>query len=381
VRNLLVKCVAAAALLAAVAVPAASAKTPAVKLPLLPLQKTQLGSAAKSLPLQADSGPVSNLDAALHTLSGASPKVFKKMGRVGGYALDYGDGASGGAGVTSVYTEADQYTTASGAKKAVAFWKKDDAQLEQLNQGGFVVTQQLLKTPAVGSGHFAYLWSYSAANIVPVWVVDEEFAYGKYELDVTVWAGSQNGAAKLAPQVSKKLYARLRQALAGKLHGKPVKLPKPPHAGPPSGGPDISSLALQASDVGAQPGDVQEGWNVDPSALSDYSVFMEPAGSFDLLDQEIEWYPTANDAAFNADWANAQGLRAGSSQVDLSGVGDGAQGLIYSDSQGGIGQVVFSSGQLAEYVVVFGSNGVQTTDVQHVAQVAANYINNAGLGS
>lgn len=371
-----------AALVAAVAVPTASGKaSPAVKVAVLPLPKAALGSAASSLALAHDSGVVSNLDAALHSLGGATPLTFKKFGRITGYALDYGIASSGGTGVTEVWTSVDEYKTSAGAKKGLAFWKKDDPQIAQLNQGGFAVTTKPENVKAVGSARFAFLTSYSAANIVPLSSVDEQFTEGRYEADVTASAGTAATAKQLAQTLAKKLDARIKQALAGKLHAKPVTLPAKQQAGPPTGGPDLSVLALKTTDLTGTATVGGQGYSPDPAAVSDYSVFMYPAGQFALLDQESEWYATANQAAFVADFETAQGLAGGGTPLDLSALGDGAQGVIESDSSGGFGQVVFSSGQFAELIVVLGQGSVQASDVQNVAQKAAGYINNAGLGS
>src|SRR6185437_8819642 len=116
----------------------------------------------------------------------------------------------------------------------------------------------------------------------------------------------------------------LRRALRGRLHGKPVKLPAKAKPGPPPGGPDLSLLALRASDLVGQV-TVDKRYVSDPAAISDYSVFMLPAGQFDGLDQEIEWYPSANEASFFADFENAAALaQDNTTALDLSSLGDGA---------------------------------------------------------
>ncbi|MGH3008989.1 MAG: hypothetical protein ACRDLM_06225 [Gaiellaceae bacterium] len=380
-KGLLLKGLLVAALAAAVLVPAASAKPAKAKLSVLPLPKSALGSAAKPLALDRDSGVVSNASATDNSFSGRA-NTFTKLGRVSGYGLDYGVGPSGGSGVTEVWTSVDQYKTAAYAKKGLAFWKKDDPQFAKLSAGGFVIAVKTRKVPAVGSSHFADLASYSAANITPVWNVDEQFTDGRYELDVTVWASSAAAATKLAPTVAKKLDARLRQALAGKLRATPVKLPAKQKSGAPAGGPDLSTLALQTSDLSGTATVSAKGYAVNPAALSDYVVIMSPAGPFGDLTQVVDWYPTANQASFTADYFTAATLFVSSaSPLDLSGVGDGAQGLIENDSTGGFAQVALSSGRLAEFIDIGSQSAVQASDVQNVAQKAASYINNAGLGS
>jgi hypothetical protein len=370
-----------AALAAVTLVPAASAsRAHRVNLALVPLSKSLIGPAASSFKLAYDSGKVSNANAAAHT-SGASPKTFKKLGRLTGYALEYGNAFTGAAGVTDVRTSIEQYKTAAGARKALAFWKKEDAKLAKLDNSSFSVMNVPVKVPApaAGTSHFAYLTTYSASNIVPVSGIDEQIADGRFVLDVIVTAGTAPLAEALAPKLAAKLDARLRRARKGRLHAKAVRLPTQ-KAGRPPGGPDLSVLALRKSDLvgGAT---VTKGYLVDPAAISDYSVFMLPAGQFDALDQEIEWYPVANEASFIADFANAASLlQPGTTALDLSSLGDGAQGSLTVGSSFSQGQVFFSSGHLAEFVVMASEGAIDGNDVTSVAQAAASRIDAAGLG-
>ena len=371
-----------AAVAAAVLVPAAwASRSHSVKLSLVPLPKSALGASAHGLALAHDSGPVSNADAAAHTAD-ATPATFKKLGRVNGYALEYGNAFTGAAGVTDVRTSIEQYKTATGARRALAFWKKEDARLSALANSTFSVTSVAVKvpSPAAKTRHFSYVTSYSASNIVPVSGVDEQVADGRYVLDVIVTAGTASTAQALAPKLAKKLDARLRLALRGRLHAKAVRLSKA-KAGPPPAGPDLSVLALRATDLVGK-ATVNKAYVVDPSAISDYSVFMLPAGQFDALDQEIEWYPFANEASFYADFENAAALtESHTTPLDLSSLGDGAQGSVSQGSSVGTGQVFFSTGNLAEFVFMAAQGSVSTDDVTSVAQAVASKIGAAGLGS
>ena len=110
-----------AAIGAAVLVPAASASSAArVKISLIPLPKSALGFSAHGLALAQDSGVISNTAAANRTAD-ASPGTFKKLGRVSGYELDYGDAYSGAAGITDVRTTIEQYKTSADAKRGLTF--------------------------------------------------------------------------------------------------------------------------------------------------------------------------------------------------------------------------------------------------------------------
>src|SRR5262249_56067420 len=118
--------------------PAAGAAThaPRVNLALIPLPKSAIGAAANGLPLAYNSGVVSNADAASSTPDG-TPSTFKKLGRLSGYVLEYGDAFTGAAGVTNVHTGIEKYKTAAAAKRGLAFRKKEDAKLAALNHPRF----------------------------------------------------------------------------------------------------------------------------------------------------------------------------------------------------------------------------------------------------
>jgi hypothetical protein len=372
-----------------VLVPAASAsRAPRVKIALLPLPKSALGPASSSLPLDFGSGVISNKDSAENTepltptrLIGVPFSGFAKIGRITGYRLDYGFGASGGAGITEVRTGVDEYKTKTGAKTALSYWKKDDRSVTAplSDKGGLTVADRAEKVAAVGSRRFAFLVGYSAANIAPLFGLDEQFTEGRYEADVTVWAGTAAAAKRLAPALAKKLDRRIKQALAGRLPGKPVRLPPLPKVGPPSGGPDLSTLALKTSDLTGSATLEGQGYvlTFDPSVLSAYAVSIDPAGEFADLGQEIAWYQTANEASFVADFDMAF---FGDAPVDLSSVGDGAQAVVENDPTGSLALIVFASGRLSEFVFVESDSAIQMSDVQNVAQSVANYINAAGLG-
>jgi hypothetical protein len=369
-----------AALAAVVLVPAASAsRMHRVQLALVPLPKSALGSAVHGFALAHDSGAVSNAEAAAHSPDGTTAKL-KKLGRLGGYALEYGDAFTGAPGITDVRTSVERYKTAADARRGLAFWQKEDSELGRVDQPGFAVTNVPVDVPAVGKKHFAYLTSYSASNIAPVSGLDEQVADGRYVLDVIVTAGSAATAEALAPTLAKKLDTRLHLALRGRLHAKPVKLPGL-KAGPPPGGPDLTKLALKTSDLVGK-ATVEKGYVVDPAAVSDFSVLMLPAGQFDLLDQEIEWYPSANEASFFADFGQAAArTQAGATALDLSSLGDGAQGTVIQGSPLSAGVVAFSSGRLAEFLFVGVKGTIHANDVASIAQTAAAKIDAAGLGS
>lgn len=388
---------------AAVVVPAASARAkPRVALRLLPLPKSAIGPAARSLRLQHDSGVlvngVGNNAGKLVVGSGftLTPNAsfahalysghdLAKVGRISGYALDYGLGASGGTGVTEVRTSVDEYRTPADAKKGLGLWRKTERSVLQYDRGGLSISLRKERAAAVGGSRFAFLVGYAAANIAPLFGLDEQFTAGRYEADVTVWAGTATAAEKLAPRLARKLHARIARALAGRLHARPVKLPRRQKAGRAPDGPDLSQLALQTTDLTGKAAAIANrywvGHPLSAFAVSEYSVILIPAGEFNSLSQEIQWFATANQASLESDFDAAF---FGADPLDLSSLGDGARGVVVNGGSGdgtGYAELVFSSGRLEELLTFSGNDALGASDVETIAEKLASRIDAAGLGT
>jgi hypothetical protein len=376
---------------ALVGVPAASARSDApLRLSILPLPAPSLGSAAGSLPLQPDSGVLDNTSLASviplypNRSHGDTQVDLAKLGRVSGYALDYGHGASGDAGITEVWTSVDEYKTSGDAATGLASWRRFETNdfLGSAVGGVLSVTITKEKAAAVGQRRFAALVAYSAANVAPLFGLDEQFTVGRYEADVTVWAGSAAAAEKLAPKLAKKLDARVKRALAGSLHARPVKLP--PKTGSP-GGPDLAPLGLRTTDLSGPATYTGQGYEYEPIVpFSFYNVQMAPAGQFQEVDQAIFWYPTANEARFDGDYHRIDQFGPDLIPLNLSSVGDGAWGFLqYYKMPGGVAELFFSSGRIDEEVFLQGTTAtpIQASQAEDLAPIVANYINAAGFGS
>jgi hypothetical protein len=381
--SLVSKTVAAAVLVAAILAPAGAAGSTSarVKLAVIALPKSAIGSVAKPLPLSHFSGPVSNATAADRVWFAAmTASSFKKMGRVSGYALDYGVAASGGSGVTDVQTSVEQYKTSKAAKHGLDFWRVQDMFVGLLDQGSFSVTNTALKVPKVGQARFAYLTSYGAPDIVPFSTVDVRVIEGKYVLQAQVSARTAAMAKSLAPKLAAKLDARLKLALKGRLHTQLVKLPPPLKAAPPAGGPSLSALAATTSDLSGTATVKWHGYAIDPAAISCYEVDMSPAGPFDSLYHYVEWYPTANQAAFETDWYTAYFSDESSDTIDLSSIGHGAHGVIGHYPFGDEGVFTLNVGQVAEFVVVDSEYSAPAADMQNLAQTLADRLDTVYTG-
>ena len=382
--SLWLKGVAVAALVATIIVPAASAKShAAVKLSIIPLQKSALGSAASSLTISLGSGPQSNQ---------GSPKL-KKLGRITGYQLIYGNLLSAGSGLDSVQTSVDKYKTAADAKRALPFWKKLIlGQTDGVSQLDLTASIGQISVPPIGEGRWGTLAKYSTPGNTSLYFVNEEFADGRYVLDLAIGAGSESLAKTFANKTALTLDKRLRLAVTGRLHGRPAKLPGPPKAGPPASGPDPASLVLTAGDLPSSKV-AQQGYDSAPVALSTYDVEFSPAGPFDDLFQSVSVMPSPTSAAYSAafngaEWIAGDLVFAGPAYtkvtpVDVSSVGDNAQAVIVEISGGGQtlneAVVILNSGAASDFLAADSSSAIDPADVQNLAHAAADRLN-AGLG-
>jgi hypothetical protein len=109
-------------------------------------------------------------------------------------------------------------------------------------------------------------------NADPVYMVDEVATSGGSVLHATVYAGTEPTAVRLAPVLTSRLVRRLHRLLGGQLRAAPAKLPHLPAAGPPPGGPDLSKLVVGPADFSGLATVVDEGYEVDPSAVSSYGI-------------------------------------------------------------------------------------------------------------
>jgi len=377
VRSAMLKCLAAALVVAAVLVPAAAAKShsSARKLALMPLPKSKLGSAAAGLKITFGSGPQPTYSS-----------EQRKLGRVTGYALIYGSLFLANPGLDEVETQVDEYKTARQAKHALPYWKKEyfSGAVTHLTQLNLTATVSSLSVPAVGDRHWAKMLTLSVPNYGSVYYVYEEFSDGKYVLDLGVAAGSQDLAMSYAAAKARVLDKRLHLGLSGRLHGHRVALPRLPHSGPPATGPDPKTAVLQTSDLSGSEIEY-EGYGSFSGALSSYGLEFDPASSFDYVSQNVLVMPSTNGAGFVASYFGAEILavvaaHAGPGNtvtpVDVGAVGDEAQAATVSISDGAdtaaVVVITLHSGPVADFVLAVRENGtIDASEVQTLAQAAA----------
>jgi hypothetical protein len=377
---------AGAALAAAILVPSASAHTASgVKLALVALPKTVLGSAGRHLPLQRDSGSVSNAEAANDAAGSVTAQQLVRLGRVTGYVLDYGNPLAKASGVSEIQTGIDRYRSAADARKGLGFWRRDELKNALLKKLGIGFSLRRLRPSGMPGPHWVYAGTVSIKGLPSLRGVDAEFQQGKYVLDLSISGRSTAAAARLVPKVARRLDRRLQLALAGRLHGRPVSLPRPLKPGPPAHGPKPADLALTATDVGTPATVVHKGYAkpknaFDPNALSVYDLTMAPAGPFAYVSQEVVAASSTLEAQYfgaiaAAGVAAGLGKNAAVTTVDLSAVGDHAYGEVVQVTVAAQtvyeAVIVLSHGPYIDLVASASTSAVTSADVSSFARRVA----------
>jgi hypothetical protein len=374
-----------AALAAALLAPSASASSASqVQLAVIPLPKSALGPAGRSLPLAHDSGVVSNTEAANEANGHVTGAQLKALGRVTGYLLDYGNPFGSLVGVREIQTAVERYRTAADARKGLEFWRRDELKSSALKKVGIDFTVKKLRPAGVPGPHWVYAGTVSIKGLKPIHGVDAAFQQGQYVLGVSVSAGTISAAAHLVPTVARRLNERVRLALAGRLHAGPVKLPPALKAGPPPQGPKPAGLVLTTGDVGGSASVAHAGYSkpkdaLDENALSVYDQTLTSHGSFPFLSQEVlvgsnklevRYFSAIAVSALAAGF----GHKAHTTPVTLAGVGDNARGELVQVTINGRtayeAVVVLTHGSYLDFLVGASATPFTAADVLKLAHLA-----------
>jgi hypothetical protein len=280
----------------------ATAATPA-QLALMPLPKSALPPAAASLPLDRQSGVVSNAAAAADAAGDVSAKRLARLGRVTGYSLDYADAGLAalvaGKGLLGIETSVDLYRDARAARAGLAFWRADEARFASLERSGVAIAFRPVAAPTVGDERWSYGGTVTVRGKPPIHGVVVAFRVGTLTADVTVTAADERTARAFVATLARRLEARIRGVLRGDVDGPATPLPARPKAGPPPNGMDLAAMAVRPADLGG--GKVQrEGFELDTD-LNPISAFSrEIVGSpFPAFRETVELFHSPLEAGFS----------------------------------------------------------------------------------
>ena len=293
------------AVLAAVVVVASAAGAPAnPSLTLMPLAKADLGPTAAALPLDPYSGVQTNAAAAGNATGNVTAAQLGRLGRLTGYAVDYDDAAGhaldAGHGLLDVQTEVDRYRSAAAARAGVAFWRRDDANISTMRSAGIAVSERFFAPAGMGASSFGMEASLTVPGKHPIYGIDIYFSRGALVGEVTVSAADSASRRAYAEGLAAKLARRIDRVVGGRSVGAPVALPPKVTAGPPANGPDLSKLAVTASDLGPVSIVKKQGYRVDldDKPLSEYQRVFTPAGLYMSLEEQVALYQSATKASY-----------------------------------------------------------------------------------
>jgi hypothetical protein len=358
------------------------------QLSLMPLPKSALGAAAATLPLEQGSGVVTN-DAAASDANGRVTELqLATLGRMTGYGLSYGYTYAATSGVEQMETSVELYRDAASASRGFAFWKRDETDLsDEHGLSGFSVSLKPLAVPAVGDERAAFSGRAALSGFRPLYGTDELFRTGRLIVKVSVGAGSPGISERLAPQLAKKMAARVRGVLAGSVGGGPVPLGPAGTAAPPPHGPDLARSALAAADAGGGRV-ITQGYDIDRdfSPVSEYRRQLQPAGRYASLESTVALMHSPQEASFLlhtvfagitspvfAKRFGVPGFKATTVQVSA---GDEARAVIALVTLSG-GQAAYEAfvlvrvGSLFETVVVGSAAKLQPSTATTLARLAA----------
>jgi hypothetical protein len=280
---------------------AATSATPS-QLALMPLPKSHLPAAAGSLPLDNQSGVVTNRDAAGQATGNVTAAALARLGRLTGYELDYTDNSfsalTKGRGLLGIETGVDLYRDVRAAKKGMAFWHDDETDFAGLKGSGVKVSVKQVRAPKVGQQRFSFAGSLTVSGKPPIYGVDVVFRVGALVGVVTVTAADPNSGRPIAASLARKLEQRIGAVLSGKVKGPPTKLPGKAKAGPPSNGMDLGAMTIKPADLGG--GKVEhEGYELDKDLAPISAYVREISGTpFATFREQIELFHSATEAEF-----------------------------------------------------------------------------------
>lgn len=184
----------------------------------MPLPERALGPGATALRLAADSGPLTNADAAESAGAGFTAADLAKLGRISGYTRDYrlpSPAVPLPHELLGVQTIAELYRDRSAAIRGLAFWRGVTRKRAGLRNGVAVAVTGF--RARVGDGSFAFDLSYRDTGAPFSYVGDVVFRWGRLLGAVFVSATADAGLRTRTLRLADELASRIRRVLAGRI--------------------------------------------------------------------------------------------------------------------------------------------------------------------
>ncbi len=270
-----------------------------VQLATMLLPKAALGAQAANLPLTQDSGVVSNRLAAANANGHVTAADLTRLGRITGYALDYGGAPAGGNGLDEAGSAVNLYETSAEARAGLTFWRKDEQNIGYLRAVGFVISQRLGAAPGLGGASFLERDTVTLTGKPPLQSATVLFQLGRTLAGVSVSGAAGTNAAGLALSLARDLRTRVGAVLSGKIAASRSALRSKLRPGPPLNGPKLDALAVTSADLGG--GKIaSQGYALDAdlNPVSEYQRKFSPGGPFAVVAEQVALFRSPTQASF-----------------------------------------------------------------------------------
>jgi hypothetical protein len=293
------------------------------KLKLMPLPQSAYGTAAASLPVDSNSGWKTNKESAESDFDPQmTARKLTRMGRIAGFEVEFDDltKASRNGALVDADSAVELFRS---ARDAAAYSASQLAKFRRLEgkpvRNGVVVDRVT---------YFAVPEIHGARGVrfrlrlggLTIWDTGVDFPVGVLVGTVSFARADARDARPEARRLAAALEHRIRGALAGTVHDKPLRqsFPKLGGLGPPPGGPSLSEMAIRPIDLAGHPKPMSQRY---VSNRDDVSKYVRDYGSVQFgsslltsLEATVELLPTESDAkgvlaAERSVWRGAQGRK------------------------------------------------------------------------
>jgi len=245
------------------------------ELRLMPLPHSSYGPAASSLTAEADSGWVTNTQAADDDLDPSMTAAkLARLDRITGYRVDFDDltKVSHQGLLIGAESDVDLFRTKAGDARYVARQASDFRRFEgKLTSNGYI-TDRVSYFAVPGVRGARGIRAHFHAGAFTLWETAAVFPVGVLAASVALDRSDRRDVRAEVRRLALALRQRIRGVLAGKVHDKPLTqhFAKLGRRGPPPGGPELSRMAISPIDFDVRVKPTRQGYVRDPDDVAKY---------------------------------------------------------------------------------------------------------------
>ena len=226
------------------------------QLAIMVLPKEQFGREARGLEVEIGSGYTDNAAAADATLDpDDTEQQLARAGRIFGYDLSYGELSRAafvrGSGLQAIGSSVDLFRSAGAADAFITKQLRDARRFrgKRVDFGVSLVASNTFPVSSIGDRAVGLRTTVELGG-KRLYDTVVAFRVGPLAAAVLIERADAKPVAASAERLARLLAERILLAAAGKLNARPIPVPPTGQKGrPPVGGPDLTAMALSASDL------------------------------------------------------------------------------------------------------------------------------------